>query len=180
MTALAVRDTGFLPLPTDGFRVPSRWQGEHSLLVPAGPGWVELDLAAVTASRPKLKHLFGPGDPWPPDDLDADEDRADLVWHEQEFQARQSFAYHLLNHEASQCLGCLYIYPTASRDHDAEAYLWTHIDLDWPRANRIENEVIEWVTHQWPLAAVAWPGRTISFTDWEDAALPNYYACNRY
>ena len=179
MTALAVRDTGFLPLPTDGFRVPRRWRAGHSLLVPAGPAWVELDFAAVVASRSKLKHLFGPSDPWPPEDLDRETDRADLEWHQAEFLARRSFAYHLLNHDADQCLGCLYIYPTASRDHDAEAYLWTHIDLDRARAARIETEVIDWVTHQWPLAAVAWPGRFIPFADWEDAALPNYYACYR-
>lgn len=106
-------------------------------------------------------------------------DRADLVWHKQDFHQRKSFAYHLLNHEASQCLGCLYIYPTASRDHDAEAYLWTHIDLNTTRANLIKNEVIDWITHQWPLAAIAWPGRSIPFAEWEEAALPNYYACYR-
>lgn len=176
MTALTARDTGFLPLPTDGFRVPQRWRGEHILLVPATPRWVELDFAAVIASRRKLKHLFGPSDSWPPDDLDAAADHADLAWHEHEFRTRQSFAYHLLNHGASECLGCLYIYPTASRDHDAEAYLWTHIDLETARANLIENEVIDWVTHEWPFAAIAWPGRFIPFADWEDAAIPNYYA----
>ena len=142
MTVSTACDTGFLPLPTDGFRVPQHWRDEHTLLMPAAPQWVELDFAAVIASRRKLKHLFGPTDSWPPDDLDLAVDHADLAWHEQEFQARQSFAYHLLNHGASKCLGCLYIYPTVGRGHDAEAYPWTHIDLDAGRANLIESEVV--------------------------------------
>lgn len=179
MNGFAVHEQGFRPLPTDGFRVPRRWQGEHSLLVPAAPRWVELDYGAVMASRRKLRNLFRRADTWPPADLTLEGDRADLAWHEQEFEARRSFAYLLLNNDASRCLGCLYLYPTASRDHDAEAYLWTHINMSTAQANRIENEVIHWVTHQWPFVAVAWPGRFIPFAAWEKAAIPNYYACYR-
>lgn len=179
MTRLAARQKGFLPLPVDQFIIPRRWEGQYSLLIPAGPEWVELDFAAVVASRRKLKNLFGPNDGWPPEDLDREADRSDLQWHDEEFQRRQSFAYHLLNHEASQCLGCLYIYPTASWSHDAEAYLWTHIDLNKTRRHLIETEVIDWVSHQWPFANVAWPGRFIPFPEWENAAIANYYACYR-
>jgi len=179
MTALTACDTDFPPLPTEGFSIPPRWEGEHIMLVSAAPQWVEMDFAAVIASRKKLKHLFGPTDSWPPEGLDITANYADLAWHEKEFQARRSFAYHLLNHEANQCLGCLYIYPTASRDHDAEAYLWSHIELDTPLANLIESEVIDWVIHEWPFFKIAWPGRFIPFSVWVKAEVPNYYACCR-
>lgn len=99
------------------------------MLVPASPEWGELDYAAVMASRQHIKHLFGPGDTWPPDDLSMEEDIADLAWHWREFSTRRSFAYHLLDPTGLSCLGCLYLYPTASAAHDAEAYLWTHISL---------------------------------------------------
>ena len=108
-----------------------------------------------------------------------EEDRADLAWHKREFDAKSSFAYHLLDHDASECLGCLYLYPTAAQEHDAEAYLWVHTRLAQVQATFIENEVIEWVRQCWPFSAVAWPGRFIPFTDWEVTARPNYYASNR-
>lgn len=179
MTKPTAGNASFLPLPTERFDIPQQWQGKQTLLIPASPKWVELDFAAVIASQSKLKHLFGPTDSWPPEDLDIESDRLDLVWHEQEFHARQSFAYHLLNHDASRCLGCLYIYPTASPNHDAEAYLWTHLDLSATEANLIESEVIDWITLHWPFTAIAWPGRSIPFNEWEDAAIPNYYATFR-
>jgi hypothetical protein len=174
-----MRKDGFLPLPVDGFTIPTHWKGEHALLIPAGPEWVELDYNAVIQSREKLKHLFGPKDPWPPEDLSPDMDRADLAWHAKEFDTRRSFAYHLLTHDQQACLGCLYLYPTASSQHDAEAYLWTHIDLRAENGKRIEEEVIHWINTCWPFENIAWPGRLIPFENWERAGIPNYYAMMR-
>ena len=168
-----------LPLPIDNFAIPQRWRGKNVLLVPAAPEWAALDFSAVVECRTSLKHFFGSADTWPPDELTLEEDRADLAWHKREFDAKSSFAYHLLDHDASECLGCLYLYPTAAQEHDAEAYLWVHTRLAQVQATFIENEVIEWVRQCWPFSAVAWPGRFIPFTDWEVAARPNYYASNR-
>lgn len=176
---LAARKEGFRALPVQGFTVPSQWQGQQVLLVPASPEWVELDFKAVIESRSKLKHLFGPGDTWPPDNLDISMNSADLAWHAREFESRRSFAYHLLSHDKQNCLGCLYIYPTASTQHQAEAYLWTHINLSTERARLIEDEIISWTTRHWPIEAIAWPGRLIPFSRWEQAAIPNYYATKR-
>lgn len=180
MSALALSNTGFRPLPVAGFNVPREWVADQVLLVAASPKWVDLDFAAVVASRYRIKRLFGPSDDWPPNDLDKLEDRDDLEWHAREFELGRSFAYHLLSQDRRRCLGCLYIYPTASHCHDAEAYLWTHARLERRQAAMIEDNVIDWVTHDWPFEAVAWPGRFIPFTRWVRAAIPNYYAHARH
>jgi len=174
-----MRKNGFLPLLTDGFTVPAYWRGEHALLVPAGPEWVELDYKAVSESREKLRHFFGPKDPWPPEDLNPGMDRADLAWHAREFKTRRSFAYHLLSHDQQTCMGCLYLYPTASNHHDAEAYLWTHIDLQAKDGKLMEDEIIHWINTCWPFENTAWPGRFINFEKWVIAGNPNYYAMIR-
>ncbi|SET74080.1 hypothetical protein [Marinobacter segnicrescens] len=179
MTVPTPHDRCFQPLPVSGFPVPAQWRGTHALLVSAGREWVTLDYPAVVESRNKLKNLFGPRDQWPPDDLTPEMDEADLAWHAREFSSRRSFAYHLLSHDQQQCLGCLYLYPTASRTHDAEAYLWTHIELTSPQATLIEDEVIGWVSQDWPFTSVAWPGRFIPFKQWEESGIPNYYASTR-
>jgi hypothetical protein len=176
---LAAREERFRPLPIGDFNVPVRWQGEQVLLVPASPEWVELDYKAVMESRGKLRHLFGPTDTWPPGDLNLRMDEADLAWHAREFESQRSFAYHMLSHDQQQCLGCLYLYPSASKQHDAEAYLWTHINLSAERARLAEEEVIDWVTRHWPFKTVAWPGRFIPFGQWDGARTPNYYAIMR-
>lgn len=38
------------------------------------------------------------------------------------------------------------------------------------------EEVMQWLATDWPFTAVAWPGRTIAFSDWPH---PNYYALRR-
>ena len=176
---LAARPEGFQPLLAQGFSVPKSWEGTYARLIPAGPEWTDLDFEAVVASRSKLKHLFGPEDDWPPGDLSRSMDEADLAWHANEFELGKSFAYHLLDTDQRECLGCLYIYPTASMGHDAEAYLWTHLNLDKKVAERIEHEIIDWLDLAWPFESIAWPGRFISFESWAAAGLKNYYRCTR-
>lgn len=170
----------FKPLNLAGFKVPADWQGTESLLLAADPEWAKQDLAAVLASQSALKHLFSPNDDWPPADLTLKEDRADLAWHGEEFAAGRSFAYHLFDHARARCLGCLYLYPSASLAHDAEAYLWTRSDLDSAQATAIEAEVRAWVSECWPFTALAWPGRDQPFSAWQQQQAPNYYARFRF
>jgi|GEM_PF-89190 len=178
-TALSNVDL-FKPLNLGGFRAPELWQGDRVVLIPASPRWAEADLAAVRSSRPQLRNLFGPDDNWPPADLSLADDTADLAWHAEEFAAGRSFAYHLLNPERTQCVGCLYLYPTASLAHDGEAYLWTRSDLDREQARAMEQEVLGWVDTEWPFTALAWPGRGLSFADWRRYQAPNYYGAMRF
>ena len=168
-------DAFHLRLPT-GFQAPAVWQGQQCLLVPAAPCWVKLDYAAVIASRGQLQGLFGAGDAWPPADLTQADDKADLAWHEQEFAQGKSFAYSLLSTDRERCLGCLYLYPTASPEHDAEAYLWAAATEPELVRAAVVAEVMQWLARDWPFAALAWPGRAIAFSDWP---YPNYYAVRR-
>lgn len=166
----------FKDLALENYSIPKFWSGSNFCLLPAGPEWAQLDFEAVQSSRAQLLHLFGPEDDWPPEDLTLEQDTADLIWHCKEFSSKKSFAFHILNPNRDQCLGCLYLYPTASRAHDVEAYLWARADLNSIQRLRIENEVINWVITQWPFEVVAWPGRFVSFKRWQALAVPNYYA----
>lgn len=172
-------DAGFKPLPIRQMNPPSRWAGDGFVLRVAAPEWAALDLEAVRVSRECLRGLFGPDDPWPPDTLDLEGDRADLRWHADEFQSGRSFAYLILNEAQNRCLGCLYIYPTRSPDHDAEGYLWTRSDLPPAQAVPIEREVIRWVVERLSLRRTAWPGRAIGFDAWNPGGAGSYYTVMR-
>jgi RimJ/RimL family protein N-acetyltransferase len=68
-----------------------------------------LDYDAVMASRARL--LRRSAGRWPRDGFTLAENRTDLATHEAEFQARAAFTYTMLNPGATECLGCVYIYP---------------------------------------------------------------------
>lgn len=102
----------------EDFQLALQWQGQHCVLLPASPRWVELDYAAVMACREQLQGLFGAGDAWPPAELTQADDQADLAWHAAEFEQGKSFAYSLLRAYAAGgaglALGAMFILRAAA------------------------------------------------------------------
>jgi len=87
---------------------------------------VKLDYDAVMASIEHLQKTkpFGPNHKWPTKDLSYEQDLIDLGWHQKEFQRRTSFAYTMMNLDETECLGCLYIYPSDNPNYDAVIMMW--------------------------------------------------------
>ncbi len=167
-------------LVAEGWPVPEGFQESRWSLVPTGPVLARADLDAVRASLPRLGNLFQPNDQWPPAQLTLEANRADLAWHASEFRARRSFAYSIVTASHDRCLGCLYLYPTLSPVHDAEAYLWVRSDLPAILARRVEHTIEIWVENVWPFHHLAWPGRHIPWPYWQHFNAPNYYVqCRR-
>lgn len=126
---------------------------------------LELDFAAVTSSTEHLQTIWN--NDWPVG-LTLEQNLIDLGWHQKEFQRRRSFAYTVVSLDESRVLGCVYIYPPSKSGFDAEVYLWTRAD---ELANGLEHElevqVRNWLASHWPFQRVAYPGRSISWPDWE-------------
>ena len=78
------------------------------------------DYDAVMETEQRLRAHSPNG--WPRVGFTIDENRADLIRHEGEFDARVAFAYSVLTPEGDRVIGCLYINP--SPNADAEVYLW--------------------------------------------------------
>jgi hypothetical protein len=109
---------------------------------------------------------------WPdsgwPAGLTLRQNLIDLGWHEKEFQNRSSFAYTMVAPDESRVLGCVYFYPTDKAGYDAEVFLWVReseaaTDLD----KRLFEVVQRWLASDWPFAHPAYPGRTISWEQWD-------------
>src|SRR5580692_2732294 len=77
------------------------------------------DYDAVMTSVERLQKVFGPSGRWP-EGLSFEQDLIDLGWHHKEFQMRRSFAYTVMSPDESQCLGCVYIYPSSQPGVEAE------------------------------------------------------------
>src|SRR5580658_2363406 len=145
-------------VPTD-FVVPLRVEHPQFILRPLVISDVVKDYDAVMTSVDHLQGVFGPRSDWPSTKLSLEQDLIDLGWHHKEFQRRTSFAYTMMNPDESQCLGCVYIYPSAYDGYDAEAYCWvraSHVNkLDQPLFDTFKS----WLHDSWPFKRVIFPGR---------------------
>ena len=112
------------------------------------------DYDAVITSVNHLQGIFGPRSKWPSKDLTFEQDLIDLGWHQKEFQIRSSFAYTVMNPGESQCLGCIYIFPSTKSGFDAEVYMWVK--------KSAYDEGFDSILYE----TVTYPGREIDWEKW--------------
>ena len=125
----------------------------------------KLDFEAVMSSKQRLKGIFGLVSEWPKCNMSLEENIESLKNHKKEFESREAFAYSVLNHNQTKCLGSVYIDPSQSQEYDCEVYLWVRDDslsLDIG----LYNLVIKWLTNDWPFSKIVFPGRSISWAKW--------------
>jgi RimJ/RimL family protein N-acetyltransferase len=154
----------------DDFQIPAELETDRFRLRMLSVEDVELDYEAVMSSREHLRSVFGPSTSWPQDSMTLEQDLADLRWHQNEFEKRLSFAYTVMKLDESQCLGCVYIYPTdrGKSAYDVHVYLWVRqSELEHGLDALLLSTVKEWVTRVWPFQKVAYPGRDIDWETWK-------------
>lgn len=129
------------------------------------------DYDAVMSSVEHLQGVFGPHHHWPSYDLTIEQDLIDLGWHQKEFQKNSSFAYTVMNIQETQCLGCVYIYPSDKKNYDAEIYLWVRKTAYEKGLDKILYASVQaWMKDKWPFKKPAFPGRSIDWNAWEALA----------
>lgn len=158
----------FLP---DDFVVPEVVETDLFRLRPITIHDVVKDYDAVMSSRDHLWQMFGQAWGWPPQDLTLEQDMIDLAWHQKEFQLHSSFDYAVMSLDEKRLLGCVYIDPPSKAGYDAEIYLWVReSELATGLETYLLQLVKQWLAAAWPFTKVAFPGREISWDDWN--ALP--------
>jgi hypothetical protein len=143
-----VTSDAFVP---EDFDPPRTLVAERFLLEPLGPQHNESDLAAWTSSIDNIRATPGyPDGRWPPEQGMSPEDNlADLTRHAADFEARRGFTFTVLDPSTREVIGCVYVYPTKSPDHDAQVQSWVRADmaeLDSPLA----EAVADWLASDWP------------------------------
>lgn len=139
---------------------------------------VDLDMVAVMGSQPRLWRIYGKAWGWPPADMTAEQDRADLARHAAEIEAHESFNYAVFDADETALLGCVYIDPPEKAGADAEISWWV---VDEYVGTDLEAEldafVPRWIAEGWPLAAPRYVGRDLTWDEW--LALPDLPAPRR-
>ncbi|MCO5975862.1 hypothetical protein [Ideonella oryzae] len=140
-----------------------------------GPEDADADHRAVLQSAPRIRGVFGPTNEWPPANLSFEDNLSDIRRHLAESQANKSFAYSIWRDSAYA--GCLYIKPFKSRlevDHRRQRYkevcfLWVTNDLVSSEASVLAS-CRAWVLASFPVLRPVWPGRDVSWADWDAQA----------
>jgi RimJ/RimL family protein N-acetyltransferase len=150
---------GWLP---ENFTHPERVElgtGHH--LRPIRESDVEIDYPAVMGSRERLWAKYGEAWGWPPEAMTYEADQQDLLHHEQEIAAHETFNYAILDEPESELLGCVYIDPPgpesgAGRDRIDAVVSWWVVDrmVDSELERELGDFVPRWLDETWRFANV--------------------------
>ncbi|GAB2471558.1 hypothetical protein GCM10027063_10110 [Promicromonospora xylanilytica] len=89
---------------------PAELRTEEFVLRPITADDARLDHAAVMETREHLR--LWEQSSWPEDDFTVEANRADLVDLEERHAAARAFTYTVLDPLRTECLGCVYVFPT--------------------------------------------------------------------
>lgn len=150
----------------DDFHVPAELRTDEFLLRPILASDAKRDYEAVMESREFLRQWEQSS--WPEDDFTVDANREDLAKLERRHTDGESFTYTVMDPTETQCLGCVYIFPTAARlfsraqisaidgarwsAYEAAAYFWIRKSR---LAERLDRRLLEalgpWLELVWRL-----------------------------
>ena len=133
------------------FDPPTSLVDDRFVLEPLGPRHNDADLAAWTSSIDHIRATPGyPDGSWPPPEgMTPERNHADLTRHAADFAARKGFTFTVLEPATREVIGCVYLYPSPSSDHDVTVQSWVRADradLDTPLADAVAS----WLTSDWP------------------------------
>ena len=147
--------TPWIPTPT----IPRVLETERVRLRPLTIHDAVKDFDAVMTSRAEIWELFGPGSGWPAETLSLEQDLIDLAWHQKEFEIGGSYTYTVEALDASQVLGCVYIFPPTQAGVDADVFYWVRSS---ERAGGLPEHLWEhlrrWLGNDWGFKRLALNG----------------------
>ena len=155
-----------IPFIPDDFEVPATLETNEYRLRMLSINDVDMDYEAVMSSVNHLSQVW-PDSNWP-ESLTLEQNLIDLAWHQKEFQRRTSFAYTMVTLDEKKVIGCVYFYPTSKPGYDTEIFMWVReSELNTGLDSRLFETVRIWLKDDWPFESPAFPGRLISWEDWE-------------
>jgi hypothetical protein len=147
-------EPSFVP---DDFEPPVALDGPGFRLEPLTGEHNARDHAAWAGSMEHIHRTpgFQQGN-WP-HEMTLDQNLADLIRHDKDFQTRRGFTYTVLDPD-DDVVGCVYIYPLAGDPGAANVSSWVteaRADLDAP----LYHAVSEWLERDWPFPRVEYGAR---------------------
>lgn len=147
--------TPWIPTPT----IPRVLETQRLRLRPLTIHDAVKDFDAVMTSRAEIWELFGPGSGWPAETLSLEQDLIDLAWHQKEFEIGGSYTYTVESLDASQVLGCVYIFPPTQAGVDADVFYWVRSsELAGGLPEHLWEHLRRWLDNDWGFKRLALNG----------------------
>lgn len=147
--------TPWIPTPT----IPRVLETQRLRLRPLTIHDAVKDFDAVMTSRAEIWELFGPGSGWPAETLSLEQDLIDLAWHQKEFEIGGSYTYTVESLDASQVLGCVYIFPPTQAGVDADVFYWVRSsELAGGLPEHLWEHLRRWLGNDWGFKRLALNG----------------------
>lgn len=151
------------------FEPPVLVETDDFILVPLGPDLVDVDFAAYMSSIEHLQQTFSRSGGWPHENITDEDAMQDMLNEEERFNKRESFAYAVLTKDGTRELGCVYVRPSDKAGYDAVVSLWvTKAEFDAGFDEELYAWTQQWVEESWPFEEVAYPGRSIEWSAWDE------------
>jgi len=150
-----VAEASFVP---SGFVVPLALATEQFRLEPLGPEHNDSDYDAWSSSLEHIRTTPGWETSSWPDDRSLADNLRDLQRHADDFARRTGFTYTVLDPATGDVIGCVYIYPDKTGEHDARVRSWvqaSRAELDAP----LWRAVTDWLADDWPFEHAAYDER---------------------
>ena len=158
-----------VPLVPSTFDAPVAFEGKGFRLRPLSYDVMMLDYVAVMKGALNLT-TADREDEYDYSKFTLQDEIIEVGWHTGEWRRRHSFAYSIMTPDDVTCLGSVYINPTRKRDYDAEAIMWVTPDAPAGSDDAVYQGVKRWLAEVWPFKTVGYPGREVSFKDWDKLA----------
>jgi len=162
----AEAESAFIP---DEFQPPVLVETDDFTVLPLGPELVDLDFVAYMSSIEHLQETFTRSESWPHADISDEDAMQDMLNEQSRFNERESFAYAVLTSDGEREMGCIYVRPSSKPGYDAQVALWvTKADFDEGFDEALYEWTQQWIEESWPFAEVAYPGRAIEWSVWDE------------
>jgi hypothetical protein len=158
-------DYQFVP---EGFKAPFQVKHNKFTVRKLTVDEVEKDYEAVMSSRESLRQVFCVNDDWPSDDMTIEENREDLLEHQEEFDKNIGFAYTVVTPDDSRCIGCLYIYPFGLGVYDCRIFYWLVDDIADQLDAEFRGFLDKWIPDSFGFKNPVFPGRDMSHQEWDE------------
>lgn len=153
-----------------GFNAPTLVETAEFSIVPLGPDLVKIDFDAYMSSIEHLQKTFTRSAEWPHNGISAADAMKDMETEQARFRKRTSFAYAVLTKDGLRERGSVYVYPSPVAGYDAMVKLWvTKAEYDAGFDAELFAWVTTWMRKDWPFAKIAYPGRLLSWEEWDSA-----------
>lgn len=146
--------------------VPAELRTEEFALRPIVADDTTMDYAAVMETREYLR--LWRQSPWPEDDFTVEANREDLIDLEQRHAAHRAFTYTVLDPDGTECLGCVYVFPTSATflakstvtpvgddewaNVDAVIFFWVRLSqMEMGMDERLLTALRAWFIEEWKL-----------------------------